>query len=330
MGTSNILMVPVWGWALTAGVFALISGTAFGDAAYHIAKRKALSVSMLAPTRKERILLVVKGGIKPLRPLAKWMYEKVPYVRDGSQNIMILLEEYSLDLTEEALLSLLLGASFIALLTGWLVSGSIVFGIAAFFIVIIGVFSFVRNKASSCNDGLREQIPEMLRSLSMSFRTGHSLPQTLSDSAQETKGYLGHLFSIASDRLEMGATPTEALAVMKSNPRVPELSFIAVALEIQHRSGGSIAPVLESATEAIEGELKLARSLRVQTAQAKLSASIVTIMPFILIALFSFMSPDFLAPFFSSFIGMALLTVAIIMEVAGVLIVRNMLKVNLD
>lgn len=115
---------------------------------------------------------------------------------------------------------------------------------------------------------------------------------------------------------------------MRANPRVPELSFVAVALDVQHRTGGSIAPVLESATESVEGELKLMRALRVQTAQAKLSASIVTVMPFVLVALFSLMSPDFLSPFFSSFLGLALLALALIMQLTGVLIVRRMLKVD--
>lgn len=116
--------------------------------------------------------------------------------------------------------------------------------------------------------------------------------------------------------------------VLQSNSQVPELSFIAVALDIQHQSGGSLAPVLESAKDSIESELDLMRSLRVQTAQAKLSASIVTIMPFVLVAFFSLMSPGFLAPFFASPIGIVLLAIALVMQVTGVLTVRHMLAID--
>ena len=109
---------------------------------------------------------------------------------------------------------------------------------------------------------------------------------------------------------------------------MPELGFIAVALDVQHAGGGSIAPVLEAARESVEGELDLARSLRVQTAQAKLSARVVTAMPFLLVALFSLMSPGFLQPFFGSVAGLGLLALALTMQVAGVFAIRRMLKIE--
>jgi tight adherence protein B len=78
----------------------------------------------------------------------------------------------------------------------------------------------------------------------------------------------------------------------------------------------------------VESELELARNLKVQTAQARLSSSIVTWMPFILVAIFSFVSPGFLSPFFESLAGIALLVVALLMQAAGVFSVRHMLKVE--
>ena len=72
----------------------------------------------------------------------------------------------------------------------------------------------------------------------------------------------------------------------------------------------------------------LRRSLRVQTAQAKLSARVVAIMPFILVAAFSLASPDFLSPFFSGPVGYGLLTLAIVMQLAGIVLVRRALSVD--
>ncbi len=324
------MSVPAAIWALVAGLFALAAGAFLGEGVYRVAQRRTLAAAMLAPTKREQILLRLRGGFKPLRPMARRVLEHVAYVNTTCESAVLMLDEQSIAFTKEAFLSLVMAASIMAFGAGWIISGSPVFGIAGMCIVFIGVRAYVGNKGDKRNAEMREHVPEALRSLSMSFRSGHTLPQTLSDSAEEVGGYLGHLFSVAADRLEMGATPSEALSVMRANPRVPELSFVAVALDVQHQSGGSIAPVLESATESVEGELKLMRSLRVQTAQAKLSASIVTVMPFVLVALFSLMSPDFLAPFFSSLLGMALLALALIMQLTGVLIVRRMLKVDLD
>ena len=86
--------------------------------------------------------------------------------------------------------------------------------------------------------------------------------------------------------------------------------------------------VLEAARDTVKGELALRRSLRVQTAQAKLSARIVAVMPFILVTAFSLASPNFLMPFFTSLPGIALFAIAITMQLAGILLVRKALVVE--
>lgn len=126
----------------------------------------------------------------------------------------------------------------------------------------------------------------------------------------------------------MGESVSDALSALAEVEGVPELRFVSVALDVQHQTGGSVAPVLDAARESVESELELARSLRVQTAQAKLSAQVVTVMPFILVALFSLMSPGFLAPFFQSLAGVGMLALALGMQLAGVLLVRRMLKIE--
>ena len=72
----------------------------------------------------------------------------------------------------------------------------------------------------------------------------------------------------------------------------------------------------------------LAQAHKVQTAQAQLSARMVTFMPFVLVALVSLVSPGFLMPFFASFAGLALLAVAQVMQAAGVMLVHRMLDVG--
>ena len=51
-------------------------------------------------------------------------------------------------------------------------------------------------------------------------------------------------------------------------------------------------------------------------------------MPFALIGVFSLVSPGFLDPFFESAAGLILLAVAIGMQIAGISLVRRLLKVE--
>ena len=192
----------------------------------------------------------------------------------------------------------------------------------------LGCNAAVAAAASKRREYLRDSLPSALQSLQACFLAGYSLEQALSQVSKEVEGPLGHVFEESVAVYEAGGTIEESLEHLKRATDESELVFLATALEIQHRSGSSLQQVLSVARESVEDEIALKRSLRTQTAQAKLSARIVTAMPFLLIAVFSIVSPGFLDPFFSSLAGMATLTVALAMQGMGVYFVHRMLNVE--
>ncbi len=177
-------------------------------------------------------------------------------------------------------------------------------------------------------ESIREAVPEALESMAACFGSGFTLLQTFNQVATDIKGPLGETFARSAHVLEVGGSAERALTELREGTHASELAFVAVALDVQHSSGGGMRQVLDAATDTVKGELALRRSLRVQTAQAKLSARVVVIMPFVLVAAFSLASPDFLMPFFSSAFGYALLAAALVMQVVGIMLVRRALAVE--
>jgi tight adherence protein B len=268
---------------------------------------------------------LARTGVAPLKLPARYLMRLRP-VNTLAEQALHEAEERAVITNKESLLSLIVAALLVVTLVVWLVTGSLVCGVAcALCLAVVGAGSLKAREEKRVL-ALRDEIPDALRSIGVCFRTGFSLTQTLAQTGTEMKGPLGALFTSAARVLETGGNAQEALAVFRRYEAVPELSFVAVALDVQHKAGGSLGPVLEAARESVEGEIDLARSLKVQTAQAKLSARIVTVMPFILIALFSFMSPGFLNPFFESVAGLALLSLALLMQAAGVIAVNRLLN----
>lgn len=87
---------------------------------------------------------------------------------------------------------------------------------------------------------------------------------------------------------------------------------------------------MRSAEESISRDLDLRRSLRVQTAQAKLSAQIVSVMPFALVFVISAVDPAFFCTrFFRARRELCCFLLAIAMLGGGVLLVRRMLAVEI-
>ncbi|MCI8424177.1 MAG: type II secretion system protein [Adlercreutzia sp.] len=320
--------------ALAYAALGVVSSGCAGYAlANHLAgrrERRRLRQMALAPEAGESKLPLwlawrLTHGVAVLEPLAQSLLRRplvARYIRWMCQS----LEERHVVATASGLLSSVVALGAAVVVAGWLLAGSPMFGIAVAGAAVVAAGGAAKSAAERRESDLRGEVPDALRSLGVCFRAGLTLSQTLRQTAHEMKGPLGALFQSAALVLDTGGTSTEALAVFRQRADVPELAFVAVALDVQHRSGGSVAPVLAAARESVESELELETSLRVQTAQAKLSARIVTLMPFVLVALFSFMSPGFLDPFFASVPGMALLAVALLMQAAGVAAVHRMLR----
>ncbi len=316
-------------WGIGAGVLAIAAGGFIADGLSRSVKRRQVVVSMLSDGWSSKIRMILMRGIPPLSGISRRLL-RIEAVSGSASRAKTMLEEVGYGSKRTSLVSLLVATVFGSFLLTTLVSSSVVFGAASGCIVVICFGGYIKNRSDRTTSRMREGIPEVIRCMQTCFKSGQSLLQTLRYTSSEIGGPLGRIFAIAADRLDVGDTTRSALSVLRQYPDVPELSFVAVALDVQHQTGGSIVPVLESARESVEGELELMRTLRVQTAQAKLSATIVTVMPFVLMALFSLMSPDFLSPFFESWQGLFMLALALVMQIAGVVSVRRMLRIDVS
>ena len=225
-------------------------------------------------------------------------------------------------------LSVLMLVVFACVVLGSLLSFSLVFGFATASCVVLAVGFWARHEEELLADEFREAIPDALRTMQACFSVGHSLRQTFDQVADRSRGPLGGLFAKAGGVLASGGTVADSLECLKRGTGDAELVFLSTALEIQHRTGSSMQQVLDVTKATVEGDLEMRRSLRTQTAQARLSARIVTVMPFALVALFSLLSEGFLDPFFESVAGIVMLVCALAMQLAGILLVRKMLNVG--
>jgi len=220
---------------------------------------------------------------------------------------------------------------------------AIVFGLLVFLltrqpilaVVGAGMPLWIANQRASAwqrkhRNQLREQLPDALHAIGMCFSAGHTLQQALGHVAVETPDPLGMQLRYTVHEIDVGYGVSEALKRLEQRTNCEELNFVLVALDIHHMTGGSLKELLEGAAASISESLELVRSLEVQTAQARMSARIVTVMPLALVVLLSLIMPDYLTTFFSSPAGFMLLVGAFGLEALGVFMIRRILGIDLD
>lgn len=177
---------------------------------------------------------------------------------------------------------------------------------------------------------LKLGMPEALRLLSIALDAGTSLVKALEYAADNCSEPLaGELKRTVWD-LQAGQGLDEALQGLRARTGGSEFAYLSAAMEIQHRSGGSLGEVLASVSDSLCQSAELEEELRTKTTQGRLSARIVAWMPLALTALITVLSPGYFGAFFSSPLGVALLVTALLLEVAGVLLVKRALAVDLS
>lgn len=270
----------------------------------------------------------VRQGVLPLMPLCRRLL-RLRGCRLVAAAVASEFRDRGLAAGDEACLSWVASALLAAAAAAFMATGSAPACAAVVACLGICVLQGAKAREETRRDRLRESVPETLQSLAGCFQSGLTVAQAFERQASDLPGPIGSLFGEAASRIQVGEGVHGALDHLRKASSLPELSFVAVALDVQHQTGGSIRAILESSSAVVEEQLELKRSLRVQTAQARLSARVVTVLPFVLIALFSMVSEGFLEPFFTSPAGLALLVMALLLQMAGICCVRRILAVDL-
>jgi tight adherence protein B len=103
-----------------------------------------------------------------------------------------------------------------------------------------------------------------------------------------------------------------------------ELDLMRKAVAIQNEVGGSLAELLDKTNHTLRERLKQAKQLKVITAQSRLSAGIVGLLPIVLAIGLNIMSPGYLNMLVEDPMGRLLLCASIFLELLGVYVMKKM------
>jgi tight adherence protein B len=206
-----------------------------------------------------------------------------------------------------------------------------VFGGPVFAIVgaVAGAVSgpVMRTRAARNRDRrLVEQLPDMMRALAAAIRSGRSIPQALDAAREESIAPLRAALDVADARLSVGATLDEALEAFAAEAATEDASLVVETLKIGRAAGTNLPLILDVAAESLVERERIARDRRATSAQAKMSALVVGLMPIAFFGIVGSGARDQLRVLLGDPVGWALLAGGVILEAGGALWIRALLR----
>lgn len=175
---------------------------------------------------------------------------------------------------------------------------------------------------------LEQQFPEALDMMARAMRAGHALSVAIKMCGDELPGPLGPELRELSDEVTLGIPFNDALQGLVHRVPLRDVTFLAVALTVQRETGGNLAELLDKLAHLMRERFKLVGDVRVKSAEGRLSAWILGLLPFGMGALLSLLNPDAIALLWTDATGRTwLVRIAVLMGV-GIFWITRIVRVK--
>lgn len=127
---------------------------------------------------------------------------------------------------------------------------------------------------------IEEQLPEVADFLARAMRAGHSFNNVLQMVGTDMPEPLAGEFRIAHEEINYGVPMHEALTNLAARIPLADLGYLVIAVLIQREAGGNLAEILGNISHIIRQRLKLVAQVRVLSAEGRMSAWVLGLLPF--------------------------------------------------
>jgi tight adherence protein B len=173
------------------------------------------------------------------------------------------------------------------------------------------------------------QLPEAADFIARALRAGHSFTNVLQIVGNELPEPLSADFRITREEINYGVSMAEALHNMAARIPLTDLRYLIIAVLIQRETGGNLAEILTNISHIIRARLKLVAKVRVLSAEGRMSAWILGLLPFSVGAMLMLTNPGYVQILWTDPTGIKLLWAALVMILIGVVWLRRMIRIHI-
>ncbi len=175
---------------------------------------------------------------------------------------------------------------------------------------------------------LERQLPDALSLVARSMQAGHAFNSALQIAAQESPWPMGSELRAVFNEIQYGESANEALSHWAEQVAGQDVRIFVIAVRIQSETGGNLAELLHQTAALIRERQKLRGTVRVLSAEGRISAVILSLLPFCLAGLLAMLNPGFMAQLWTDPMGIRLLTLALGLMGVGMLWMWQLVRVQ--
>jgi tight adherence protein B len=214
--------------------------------------------------------------------------------------------------------------AFVLGLVGLFIGGPVIALLAAT-TVCVAVWYYVRRTRAKRQAAFADQLPDVLQLVTTALRSGYGITQALDSVAEEAEEPARSEFAHVLVESRLGRELSDAMRALAQRMESKDLEWVVSAIDINRETGGNLSEVLNGVSTTVRERQRMARHVRTLTAEGRLSARILTALPF-LMALFQWRTNPENFALLTHGVGLAALITAGVFLVIGTVWVRKIVN----
>lgn len=190
------------------------------------------------------------------------------------------------------------------------------------------IWVILLTRISQRRSAFTEQLSDCLTTVANALRAGYSFQQAVDVVAKEMEPPISEEFARVSHDVSMGLNLDEALEQMARRVESSDFDLVVTAVLIQREIGGNLAQVLDSISDTIVERIRMKREINALTAQGRLSAIVLLLLPFFVGAFMYFFNHDQFILLLEEPSGQVALVVSLVMEIIGIFVIKKIIDID--
>jgi tight adherence protein B len=203
--------------------------------------------------------------------------------------------------------------------------GGLIFGLLAA-LLPVAVVNFMARRRRNV---FMAQLPDTLQLLSGTLRAGYSLMQGVEAVSQEVDDPMGLELRRVVTEARLGRPLEDALDGTAERMGSPDFAWAVMAIRIQREVGGNLAELLLTVAETMIARERLRRDIRALTAEGRISALVLGLLPGLLGLAIWIINPDYVGRLFETTAGNIMLGVALVSMAIGFFWMKKIIDIEI-
>ena len=210
---------------------------------------------------------------------------------------------------------------------GALVGGPVV-GIAVGVASAIAPVAIDRKRNAGRRTAIDGQLLDAVTAIASALRSGRSLGQALTTAADEADDPLSTILADTAHAASLGVPMDEALDRFADAVGGSDVRLVSGVLKVHRRTGGALAASLDDVARTLADRREAARELRSLTAQARLSAAILGLLPLGFFLFLSVVARRDIESAYRTTAGASAIGIGLALQGAAFVWIRRLLRVD--